>query len=273
MRGYLSIQEFSKISGVEVTTLRYWDDSGIFSPIKRDPENNYRCYSLEQITALNFVTTLSDLGVPLKIIAELRKKRDAYNLLTVLDTEARKMEKELRTLRDRASIIQARRDLINLGLNIDETQIKVVYRETDWSAILWPRNQYQEGDTFLEPLTAHINEVVSNRINLGFPVGGRYDSMETFLEAPDRPQHFFSIDPAGANTRKKGEYLVGYTRGYYGDFGDLPERMAAYAKEHDLKLTGRVYATYPFDEICTQEPDQYLAQVMVAVSKPRRRLQ
>ena len=96
--------------------------------------------------------------------------------------------------------------------------------------------------------------------------------METFLEAPNRPQHFFSLDPAGTNTRKKGEYMIGYTRGYYGEFGDLPERMTAYAKENNLKTTGRVYVFYPLDEICTQDPDQYLAQIMVAVIRPRRRV-
>ncbi|MDR0490086.1 MAG: MerR family transcriptional regulator, partial [Oscillospiraceae bacterium] len=238
MKDFLSIQEFSKLSGVEITTLRYWDDIGLFSPIKRDPENNYRCYSLEQITALNFVTTLSDLGVPLKTIAELRKNRDADNILRVLESKERDLDMELRTIRIRSSIIHSRRELIRLGLNIEANQISVAQRQNDRAAILWPRNKYNEGDTFLGPLTSMINEALSLRINLGFPIGGRYDSMETFIAAPNCPQNFFSIDPTGTNTRKSGEYLIGYINGNYGELGDLPERMQAYAKENNLKITG-----------------------------------
>jgi len=270
MKDLYTIQEFAKLSGVENTTLRYWDDIGLFCPVKRDPENNYRCYSLEQLTALNFVTTLSDLGVPLKTIAELRKNRDAENILRLLEGKERDLDMELRKIRICSSIIHSRRELIRIGLNIEEEQITIATRQSDRAAILWPRNEYKEGETFLQPLGAMINEAVSLRINLGFPIGGRYDNIDAFVSAPDRPQHFFSMDPTGTNTRKSGEYMIGYTRGYYGEVGDLPERMVQFAKDRTLKITGPVYLTYPLDEICTQDPSNYLAQAMVAVAKPKR---
>jgi len=273
MEDLFSIQEFSQISGVETSTLRYWDELGLFSPIKRNPENNYRYYSLVQLLALNFVTTLRELDIPLKTIAELRQERSPENLLRVLEKKEREMDMELRALRQRSSIIHARQELIRYGLRVDEileSQVSVLHRE-DKALILWPRNEYQEGDTFIEPLASFVSQTGDQYINLGFPVGGYWDSMERFIKEPSRPDHFFSIDPIGTHIRKAGKYLIGFARGYYAEMGDLPERMAAYAKEKSLTVSGPVYTMYLHEEISTQDPSQYLAQTCVAVSRPRRR--
>jgi effector-binding domain-containing protein len=93
--------------------------------------------------------------------------------------------------------------------------------------------------------------------------------MESFSKAPGCPDNFLSIDPIGNYTRKAGDYLVGFSRGYYGELGDLPERMNAHAKENSLTLTGPVYVMYLHEEICTKDTSQYLAKCSIAISKKR----
>ena len=269
MGDYLSIQEFSKLSGVEASTLRYWDEIGLFSPLIRKPENNYRYYSPVQLLALNFVTTLSELGIPLKSIATLREERDPDNLLELLEKQEKQMDMEMRNLRRRYSIIHARRELINLGARVDDSEILICEKD-ETPMFLWPRNEYREGSTFIEPLAGHLNWTTENHINLSFPVGGYYDDMETFAKAPKTPNHFISIDPVGTHMQKAGDYLVGHVRGYYAELGDLPERMIAYAKNNSLNITGPVYTVYLFDEFCSKDPSQYLAQSYIAISKKRR---
>jgi DNA-binding transcriptional MerR regulator len=268
MKDLYSIQEFSKLSGVDSSTLRFWDEIGIFSPIKRNPDNNYRNYSLTQILALNFVTTLSELGIPLKTIGELRKERDSEELLRVLEKRERELDMELRTLRMRSSIIHARQKLIRQGLKADEKKISITRME-DLELILWPANEYQEGDTFIEPLAAFINQAGEHFINLSFPVGGYWDSFESFNKEPARPDRFFSVDPVGTYRLKKGEYLIGYTRGYYAEMGDLPERLTSYAKKNDVTVSGPVYTMYLFEETCSQDHSQYLAQTLVPIPVQR----
>ena len=269
MSDYLSIQEFSKLSGIESSTLRYWDEIGLFSPLMRNPDNNYRYYSTVQLLALNFVTTLSDLEVPLKTIASLREDRDSENLLDLLEKQEKQMDMEMRSLRQRYSIIHARRELINLGAKVDQSSIMVCPIE-DITMYLWPRNEYADGDTFIEPLARHVALIDQYRINLSFPVGGYYDDIDSFAKDPGRPDHFVSIDPVGTHTQKAGDYLIGYSRGYYGDLGDLPERMIAYANENSIRVAGPVYIVYLYDEFCKKDPSQYLAQCSVAVAKKRR---
>ena len=268
MSDYLSIQEFSKLSGIESSTLRYWDEIGLFTPLERNPENNYRYYSTVQLIALNFVTSLSDLEIPLKTIAALREERDPENLLLLLEKQEKRMDMEMRDLRRRYSIIHARRELINSGVKVDESVISVKERD-DVAMYLWPRNEYEQGDSFIKPLSEHLALLSEQSISLSFPVGGYFDDMDSFSNTHGIPDHFISIDPVGTHTQKAGDYLIGYTRGYYGDLKDLPARMKTYAEEHSINLTGPVYVVYLFDEFSTKDPSQYLAQASVAITKKR----
>jgi len=293
MKDFYTVQEFSKLTGVEASKLRFYDDIGIFSPIKRDAENNYRYYSLAQIIALNFVVILSELNIPLKKIGELRKERNPLELIALLENQEKKMNMEMRSLQRRYSIIHARRELINYGMivadgfwslngkrvmgssvtksgkRVDEKTVAVLHRE-DKTFNLWPRNEYEEEDTFIQPLASFVNQASEKNIDLSFPVGGYWNSMDSFIDSSSRPEHFFTIDPLGAKLRKEGYYLIGFNRGYYGEMGDLPSRMAAYAKEKSLTLTGPVWVMYMFDEISTRDPSRFLVQACVAVSKSKR---
>ena len=271
MSDFLSIQEFSKLSGVESSKLRYWDEIGLFSPLMRNPENNYRYYSTVQLLALNFVTSLSDLEIPLKTIAALRNERSPKYLLDLLEKQEKQMDMEMRDLRRRYSIIHARRELINLGVKEDELLVSIRYKEDDITMFLWPRNEYQDGDTFINPLARNLALIDDQQINLSFPVGGYYDDLDSFESSPGKPDHFISIDPVGTHRQKAGDYLVGFVRGYYGEMGDLPERMRAYAEENSLNITGPVYLTYLFEEFSTKDQSQYLAQACIAVSKKQRK--
>lgn len=263
MNEYLTIQDFAQISNIEASTLRYWDEIGLFSPVRRDPENNYRRYSMTQLFALQFITTMRDLEIPLKTIAELREERDPEKLLALLEQQEHLMDMEMLRLRQRYSIIHARRELINLGSKIDESRVSIESMR-ERAMILWPSNEYRGGETFVTALAALIPVIGEYNINLSFPVGGYHENVGSFRDATQQPERFFTLDPVGRHRQKAGDYLVGYARGYYGEAGDLPDRMLAYAKKEGLALSGPVYSVYLYDEVCSGDPSDYLVQSSVA---------
>ncbi|MGC6767924.1 MerR family transcriptional regulator [Enterococcus sp. LJL51] len=67
----MNIAQFSKISGVSVSTLHYYDRQGLFSPSGRIAQNGYRTYSAEQLPELNQLLVLKDSGFKLAEIKEL----------------------------------------------------------------------------------------------------------------------------------------------------------------------------------------------------------
>ena len=290
MKEYLTIKEFSKLSGIEQSTLRYWDDIGLFSPAKRDPENNYRYYTPEQMVAVNFVTVLSEMNTPLKTISELDTHRTPEIIIDLIEQQEMILDLEMRRLRERHSVMHARRDLINYGMRItrgfravggarvdtdasekggewvDTEKISILHCD-EKAIILGPRNEWKANDSFYERFNEYCKKAFDLRINLSFPIGGYHDDLESFLKSPGQPDRFFSIDPAGNSKRAAGKYVVGFTRGYYGKLDEAAERLAGYIKERGAKVQGPVYTVYLFDEICEPNPEEYLAQVCVAVSR------
>jgi len=266
----LSIHKFSKLSGVGSSTLRYWDDLGVFSPLMRHPSNNYRYYSITQLPELNFVTTLCELQVPLKTIADIQNGRNPERILDLLEEHERKLDHEMAKLQIQYSIIHSRRELMALGLKANEAEISVMALP-EKNMLRWPRNEYEEGDTFINPLVSHVSKTDDYLINLSFPIAGYHETLGSFIERPGCPDFFLSVDPMGQYKRVSGDYLVAYTRGYYGEFGDLPTRMMQYAKEHSINIIGPIYTVYLHEGICTKDPSDYLAQCSILIKREKTR--
>lgn len=59
---YLTIGEVSKLTGIPISTLRYYDSEGIISPSYKDKKNNYRYYTEMQVPVLRIIVHLKKIG-------------------------------------------------------------------------------------------------------------------------------------------------------------------------------------------------------------------
>ena len=69
MKEYYTISEISRLYGIGVDSLRYYERIGALSP--RRGENNYRLYSLKDIYRLNIIRDLLTLGFSVKQIGRI----------------------------------------------------------------------------------------------------------------------------------------------------------------------------------------------------------
>jgi DNA-binding transcriptional MerR regulator len=67
----LKIGEFSRLSRIPVSTLRYYDEIGLLRPVEADGSAGCRYYSAEQLPKLNRITALKDPGLSLAEIVQL----------------------------------------------------------------------------------------------------------------------------------------------------------------------------------------------------------
>jgi DNA-binding transcriptional MerR regulator/effector-binding domain-containing protein len=67
----IRIGDFSRISQIPVSTLRYYDDVGLLKPIEVDRFTGYRYYTFDQLPRLNRILALKDLGFSLEEIARM----------------------------------------------------------------------------------------------------------------------------------------------------------------------------------------------------------
>lgn len=66
-----SIGDFSKLSRVPVSALRYYDEVGLLKPSQVDASSGYRYYAASQLPRLNRILALKDLGFSLEQIARV----------------------------------------------------------------------------------------------------------------------------------------------------------------------------------------------------------
>jgi DNA-binding transcriptional MerR regulator len=68
------IGDFSRLSLVSVKALRYYDELGLLKPARVDEFTGYRYYSASQLTRLNRILAMKDMGLSLEQIALLLDK-------------------------------------------------------------------------------------------------------------------------------------------------------------------------------------------------------
>ena len=67
MKNLFPIGEMADLFGINIRTLRYYDEIGILHPETADPDTGYRYYSTRQFERLNTIKYLRALGVSLKL--------------------------------------------------------------------------------------------------------------------------------------------------------------------------------------------------------------
>jgi DNA-binding transcriptional MerR regulator len=66
-----TVGEFSRLAQVSKRLLRYYDEIGLLKPVHIDPMTGYRYYSAEQMSQLNRILALKDLGLSLDQIQRI----------------------------------------------------------------------------------------------------------------------------------------------------------------------------------------------------------
>lgn len=110
------IGEFSKIVNIPVKTLRYYDEINLFKPQEIDLFSGYRYYSDEQITDLEVILNLKEVGFSLE---EIKKNKNNYSDALMqkkkseLMQEQKNLENKIRKLDYLRSKIKNNRIIIN----------------------------------------------------------------------------------------------------------------------------------------------------------------
>lgn len=262
---FLSIKEFSEAVGISESRLRTYDKLGILPPAKRaGGKNSYRYYSPMQIIMAKMIKVLRELGVSLEEIAELGKERSPDTLIRLFTYSMNDIMARIHVFQERYSVASVYQKQLIDGISADEHKIFVMPMP-EVPIVLGEPTAFAGGEGFYNEFRDFLTKPRNPKLNPLYPIGGYFDSFNTFLEHPSEPDRFFSLDPNGRERREKGLYLVGYTRGYYGETNDLPQRMAEYAEKNMITFDGPVFNTYLFDELSIPDPDNYLLQVAASI--------
>ncbi|GKX67279.1 MerR family transcriptional regulator [Inconstantimicrobium mannanitabidum] len=146
------IGDFSKLTKVSVRMLRYYDEVGLFKPAKIDDFTGYRFYSAKQISEINLIVSLRDMGFNVADITLFIKEKSDEKLEDILKVKIQEIRNNIRSEERRLekinfTIRNMKKERVNMNYNVTLKSLpsyKVIsLRDTipayDAEGILWAR--------------------------------------------------------------------------------------------------------------------------------------
>ncbi len=109
-----TISQVSKQLSISTRTLRYYEQIGLITPVKKE-DFAYRAYDSEAILRLRQIIVLRKLRIPLKQIAEVLQSVDVRVAIEVFESNLAEIDDELVALSTIRSVIKTFVDHLDLG--------------------------------------------------------------------------------------------------------------------------------------------------------------
>ncbi len=270
MKNRFTIGEMSKLHNVPIKTLRYYDEIGLFKPIKVDKCSGYRYYSTEQFEQLNTIKYLKFLGFSLKEIKkhlETRDVRDFINLLKkqkqITDDTIKRLGVISNQFSNRITEIEQSLKVKNVGEPMlmhmpERTVISTdgqIRSEPEWELALKKLENLVGGNPFLfigkVGLTVDKANLQKNKVD-------EYNSVfvlwEDFVEEPGLIRRF-----------KEGDYACIYYRGNHGSSKRYYDKLLQFVDAQGYAIDGDSIERTIIDQYITIDPNMYLTEIQIPV--------
>ena len=265
--GLFTINEFAKYSRTTRETLRHYDRIGLLTPISRGA-NNYRLYSNRQLSVVNVIRTFQELGMTLGEIKEISDDRCSVLVDELFERQIKMIDQKIEGWVHAQKLLFTLRKAIHSVSCIDEDNITVQYLPVE-AIVLGDLNDYGQGRNHYDALLNFYESMHEKYpdMDLNYPVWGVFSEERVKKGDCVWPDRYYFYNPEGRDKRPAAHYAIGYTRGWYGQCGDLFERLIAYTDEHGFEICGDAFEEYPLNEVCAADSSNYLIRMMITVKK------
>ena len=264
-----SVGDFAEFSRTTRDTLHHYDKIGLLSPMSRG-ENKYRYYSSGQLAMINVIRTLQELGLPLAEIKILKDNRTPENVSSTLLRQIEKIDLKISEWVRARKLLLMFQKTINEVLNVDEEAITIQFMPAE-AIILGDLNDYSRGRNDYDALLSFYHNISKKYpdLNLNYPVWGFF-SKERIKRGDWRwPERYYFYNPEGYDKRPAALYAIGYTRGGYGQCGNLYNRIIDYIDRNNFEICGDTFEEYPLNEFSISDDTNYLIRVMITVREKK----
>jgi DNA-binding transcriptional MerR regulator len=120
----MRIGDFSKLSQVSIKALRYYDEMGLLKPIQADGHTGYRYYAVSQLSRLNRILALKDLGFSLDQIAQvLNEDVSVEQLRGMLRLKRAALQQHIVEEQERLARVEARLNMVLMEETMSDYEV------------------------------------------------------------------------------------------------------------------------------------------------------
>lgn len=267
MRGLFTIGEMSRLFGLNVRTLRYYDSIGLLRPEHVDERTGYRRYSTRQFERLNTIKYLRALDMPIPRIRDFFANRDIDVMLSLL----REQQAEIATRQRRLERIE--RKIRHRLDQIADAAASVYGRLEDKvlpeRPVAFLRQEIAVGDDLEYPIRElerlHRLEPVIFLGKVGVAVAhadleaGRFDRFSRIFVLLERED----AGPASSDSLPAGSYLTLRFRGTHRDAGGHYRKMLEHLRARGRVPSGDSVEVTLIDGGLTGDTDKFVTELQI----------
>lgn len=267
------IGELSELFHVGTDSIRYYEKIGLLHPV-RDPDNNYRRYTIDDVRTMNTIRELLSLGFSTEEILRFEQDRNLSHVTEMLEKEEGILNEQIIVLKKKREEIRGRLKAIAESLQIDCSG-EVSERE-------FPERKC------LKIIDGSIPDSMINyqlaRFTNGFLRSDRMDKISTIGACDCYTLDLASLNESGTDYRTKnvffyspylkfetnfvlpaGTYLCAAYRGEFSKSKKLVPRMLQYAARHQMTVLGDPMEFCRIDRYETEDTSEYLTEIELPV--------
>lgn len=269
---YFLIGEVSRLFHISISTLRYYDRSGLVRPEYTDPDTGYRYYSTRQFERLNTIRYLRALDMPLGEIADFLENRSIGQIQCMLEKQQENVHrKQLELQRIERKIQKRRMQILDaLASRLDVIQIveKPSYRIASIKRKLMPGN-YGDLEYFIRLLeeSEETTATFLGKVGVGISAeelkSGRYESYDRVFLILDEEDVFRGktmVLEAGTCAVLRFQGRHEQAPGYYG-------RLMEYIAEKGYDVSGFSREITMIDNGLTNDTSKYVTEIQIPITK------
>jgi DNA-binding transcriptional MerR regulator len=263
-----SIGEFSKVTGLTVKTLRFYQEQGLLAPSYIDDQTGYRYYHESMIEVARVITFLRGLEMPLmEIAAILQHEGDEAEVLAVLQRQKEHIATQVRhyqrLLREIDQFLAKEREAVQAM-----TQSSFEVQEKDLPAILIAgvrmRGKYSECGQGFAQIGRHFGRHICGPCFL-LHYDTEYREEDADFEACMPIRQAKQAPGISVRELPAGRAVTLLHRGSYDELGRSYARILSYVKQGGYEIvvpTREVYLKGP-GMIFKGNPKKYLTEIQM----------
>jgi DNA-binding transcriptional MerR regulator/DNA gyrase inhibitor GyrI len=266
-----SIGEFSKITGLTVKTLRFYQEQGLLEPSYVDEQTGYRYYHESKIEVARVISFLRGLELPLGEIAEILKhEEDETQVLAVIQRQkehiAAQLQRYQRVLREIDQFLAKEREAVQTM-----RQASFDIQEKDLPAMLVAgvrmRGKYAEcGKGFAKIGRQFGRHICGPCFLLHYDM--EYHEDDADFEACMPVRQAKQVDGISVRELPAGRAVTLLHQGPYDELGRSYARIMSYLKQQGYEIatpTREVYLKGP-GMIFKGNPKKYMTEIQILLA-------
>ncbi|MEK4541921.1 MULTISPECIES: MerR family transcriptional regulator [Bacillus] len=268
-----TIGEMAKMHNIAESTLRYYDEKGIFHPSTVDPQTNYRYYTIDQFSLLDTIKFLRQLNIPLKEIKKYIDERNPAYALNLLEKQQEMMLKKQREIEYALAKMEHRIHLIKEATKAKAEQmvIKEIPQRKITAIAVAPNTTDDMFEYYIHSLQKNMRQMDDSLFSgdIGVTVAKKglmqnefqaYSSVFILLD-------YMPFEVQSSDEIKEGMFACVYHHGPYEETDETYKKLMKYIDQEGYEISGDAIEIALIDWSVTENPEEQVTEIQIPIMK------